>query len=59
MTNISRLRTVLKHDNAECLDTALSPIPQPPEVPYCYYKQVTNVIRTVKVNVLSYLRYVV
>ena len=39
-------------------DTALSPyighISQTPEVPYCYYKLVTNVISAEKINVLSY-----
>jgi hypothetical protein len=38
MGNIPRPRAVLGR-NA---------IPQPPEVPYCYYKLVTNVIRAVK-----------
>ena len=31
----------------------ISHIPQTPEVPYCYYKLVTNVISAVKLNVLS------
>jgi hypothetical protein len=25
-----------------------------PDVPFCYYKLVTNVIRAVKINILSY-----
>jgi hypothetical protein len=29
-------------------------ISQTPEVPYCYYKQVANVIRSVKIQVLSF-----
>jgi hypothetical protein len=29
-------------------------IPLTPEVPYCYSKLVTNIIRAVKINVLSY-----
>ena len=38
--------------NVECLDTAhghgiLAIYYKPPEVPYCYYKLVTNVIRAV------------
>ena len=45
--------------NAECLDTALSrgilAIYHKPEVAYCNYKLVANVIRTVKIHVLSYL----
>ena len=44
MANIPRLRAVLWHD-------AIGHIPQTPEVPYCYYKLVTNVIRAVKINV--------
>ena len=49
---------------AESLDTARSRvyfghIPQTPEVPYCYYKLVTNVIRAVKIKVLSYPWYTV
>ena len=32
----------------------ISNISQTPEVPYCYYKLVTNVIRALKINVLSY-----
>ena len=50
MANNPRLRAVLIH-NATCY---IGPIPQTPEVPYCYYKRVTNVIREVKINVLSY-----
>ena len=46
MTNIPRLRAVFRHYAA-------------PEVPYCYYKLVTNVIRAVKINILSYLWYTV
>ena len=58
MTNIPRLRAVLTQDNAECLDTALisgilAIYHKPPEVTYCYYKLVTNVIRAVKIHVLS------
>ena len=34
-------------------------IPQTPEVPYFYYKLVTNVIRAVKIHVLSYPCYTV
>jgi hypothetical protein len=34
-------------------------ISQPPEVPYCYYKLVTNIIRSVKIHVLSYPWYTV
>ena len=33
--------------------------PTTPEVPYCYYKLVTNVIRAVKIHVLSYPWYTV
>ena len=45
--------------NMECLYTALNCgilaiYHKPPEVPYCYYKLVTNVIRAVKIHVLSY-----
>jgi hypothetical protein len=39
--NIPRLRAVLRHDHK-------------PQVPYCYYKLVTNVIGTIKIHVLSY-----
>jgi hypothetical protein len=43
------------------IDTALShgvlTIYNKPKVPYCYYKLVTNVIRAVKINVLSDLWY--
>ena len=61
MANIPRLRAVLMHDaTSECLDTAVVYwLSQTPEVPYCYYKLVTNVIRAVKITVLSYLRYMV
>ena len=38
---------------AECLEY------HTPKVPYCYYKLVTNVIRAVKINVLSYPWYTV
>jgi hypothetical protein len=61
MANIPRLRAVLTHK--ECLDTALTcgilAIYHKPEVPYCYFKLVTNIIRTVKIHVLSYLWYMV
>ena len=43
--------------NTECLDTALSH--GIPEVPYCCYEQVSNVIRAVKINILSYPWYTV
>jgi hypothetical protein len=55
MANRQRLRAVLMH-NAECLDTALSlgilAYTTNPEVPYCNYKLVTNVIRALKTNVI-------
>ena len=51
MANIPRLRAVLLHDAT--LDTALSRgIYHKPDVPYCYYKLATNVIRAVKINVV-------
>ena len=53
MANIPRLRAVLRNG------ANIGHIPQTPEVPYCYYKLVTNVIRAVKIHVLSYLWYVV
>jgi hypothetical protein len=59
MANIAWLRAVLKtRCNAECCRSGyIGNIPQTPEVPYCYYKRVTNVIRAVKINVLSYQWY--
>jgi hypothetical protein len=54
MTNMAK-GYYLEGHNAECVDTALpayiAHIPQNPEVPYCYYKLVTKVIRAVKRNV--------
>jgi hypothetical protein len=54
------VRAVLTH-NVECLDTALSRgiLAIYHKVPYYYYKLVTNIIRAVKINVLSYLLYTV
>ena len=34
-------------------------ISQTPEIPYCYYKLVTNVIRAIKIHVLAYPWYTV
>ena len=50
MSYIPQLRTVLKHDTARSawIQSYIGHIPQTPEVPYCYYKLVTNVIRAVK-----------
>ena len=46
---------------AECLDTTRShgilAMYHKPEVSFCYYKLAINIIRTVKINVLSYLWY--
>ena len=60
MPNMTRLRAVLRHDVTRSawtqpLDVVYWPIfHKTPEVPYCYYKLVTNVIRAVKISVLSY-----
>ena len=56
MANIPRLRAVLTH---EAMQSAwyIGHIPQTPEVPYCYYKRVTNVIRIRKMlRVPAHLR---
>jgi hypothetical protein len=58
MANISRLRAVLMHNTTLSawippLPWYIGHIPQTPEVPYYYYKLVTNVIRAVKIHVLS------
>ena len=60
MANIPRLRDVLKTDAT--LSVWIQPVAMVywsyttyPEGPYCYYKLVTNKIRSVKVYVLSYL----
>jgi hypothetical protein len=47
--------------NVECLKKALTRgiLAIYPEVPYCYYKLVSNVIRAVKIHVLSYPWYTV
>ena len=58
IVNIPWLWAVLMHDaTRSAWIQPLSIVIWPyniPEVPYCYYKLVTNVIRTVKSNVLSY-----
>ena len=60
MANIPRLRALLMHDTTSSAWTQtlavvyFGEIPQTPEVPYCYYKLATNVIRAVKINDLSY-----
>jgi hypothetical protein len=56
MANIPRLRAVFKRDAMWCL-VVYWPYITNPEVPYCYYKLVTNVVRAVKQNVVSYLWY--
>ena len=58
MANIPRLRAVLTHDATRSA-WILAIYHKLPEVPYCYYKLVTNIIRAVKINVLSYLWYTV
>jgi hypothetical protein len=63
MANIPCLRAVLMR-NAECLDTALSRgilaiYKKPSRVSYFYYKLVTNIIRALTRNVLSYPWYTV
>jgi hypothetical protein len=61
MANIPLLRAVLRHDALRSAWTQLLAVVYWPyttsPVPYCYYKLVTNVIRAVKINVLSYLWY--
>ena len=64
MANIPWLRAALMHDTKQCLDTALSCgilaiYHKPPDVTYCYYKLVANVIRAIKIHVLSYPWYTV
>ena len=61
MANIPRLRAVLKHDATRgawiqplAVVQYIGHIPQTPEVLYCYYKLVTNVMRAVNINVLLY-----
>jgi hypothetical protein len=49
MANIQQLKGVLMHDATQYIGH----ISQTPEVPDCYYKLITNVIRAVKINVLS------
>ena len=65
MANIARLRAVLTHNAMQSAWTQppypwyVGYISQTPEVRYCYYKLVTNVIRAVKIHVLTYLWYTV
>ena len=57
MANIPRHKAVLMHDAVPGYTPwqwYIGHKPQTPEVPYCYYKLFTNVIRAVKINVLSY-----
>jgi hypothetical protein len=59
MDNIPLLRAVLKHDASQSAWTqpvavVYWPYITNPDVHYCYYKLVTNVIRTVKIHVLLY-----
>jgi hypothetical protein len=59
MANIPQLRSVLMHDATrsawiQALAMVYWPYTTNPGVPYSYYKLVTNVIRAVKINVLSY-----
>ena len=57
MANIPRLRDVLKYDTTQSAWTQPLAVVychiSNPQVPCCYYKLVTNVIRAVKINVLS------
>jgi hypothetical protein len=60
ITNIPRLRAVHLHDATRSAWTqSLAVVYWPnitnPQVPYCYCKLITNVIRAVKIHVLSYL----
>jgi hypothetical protein len=54
MANIPRLRAVLMHDStwSAWIKWYIGQISQTPEVPYCYYKLVTNVIRAVNFFVI-------
>jgi hypothetical protein len=57
MANIPQLRAVLRHNVTW---RYIGPIPQTPEVCYCYYnKLATSVIRAAQINVLSYQWYTV
>ena len=60
MANIPQLKAVLMHNATRSARTQhlavvqyIGHISQTPEVPDCYYKLITNVIRAVKINVLS------
>jgi hypothetical protein len=64
MANIPRLRDIFMHDAAQRAWIQpsvwyIGKIPQTPKVPYYNYKLVTNVIRAVKIHVLSHLWYTV
>ena len=71
MGNTPWLRAVLRHNATRSAWIQPLPVvywpyrvrvrvnPQTPEVPYCYYKLVTNVIRAVNIHVLSYAWYTV
>ena len=56
MANVPRLRAVITHNGTwssrtQPLAVVYWPYITNPEVPYCYYKLVTNVIRAVKIPI--------
>lgn len=56
MDNIPRPRAILNHDATQPIAMVYWPYTLTPQVPYCYYKLVTNIITTVtKIKMVWYM----